>query len=61
MFVTHASKRAALDRYKPREGSPLIGSGLDLETLFKIKPGDRDFRGNRLPQGTPPTVGAHAG
>lgn len=30
-IVTHASKRTALDRYKPRAGSPLIKSGLDLK------------------------------
>jgi hypothetical protein len=60
-IVTDAGGRAALGRYKPRKGSPLIGSALDLERLFKIKPGDTDFWGNRLPKDTPPAVGAHAG
>jgi hypothetical protein len=60
-IVTHAGKRGALDRYKPRAGSPLVRSGLDLEKHFRIKPGDRDFWGNRLPKEAQPAVGAHAG
>jgi Right handed beta helix region len=60
-LVTDARKRTALDRYKPRKGSPLLGSGLDLETLFKISPAGRDYWGNRPPRGALPAVGAHAG
>ncbi|HMF15485.1 MAG TPA: right-handed parallel beta-helix repeat-containing protein, partial [Gemmataceae bacterium] len=33
--IEHASKRATLERYKPQKDSPLIGSGLNLKSLFK--------------------------
>ena len=58
--VTGAGERAALDRYKPRKRSPLIRSGLDLEALFNIQPGERDFSGGRLPEGASPAVGRAA-
>jgi hypothetical protein len=60
-MVTSAGKRAALDRYKPRKGSPLIESGLDLKALFHIDLGDRDFWGNPLPKDIRAAVGAHTG
>ena len=58
-IISQADKRAGLDRYKPRAGSPLK-SGLDLKALFNINSGERDFRGNLLPKDTLPTVGACA-
>jgi hypothetical protein len=60
-IITAAAKRKALDRYRPRQGSPLLESGLDLQALFQIDPGGRDFWGNALRKGRPPTPGAHAG
>jgi hypothetical protein len=60
-IVTVADRRANLDRYGPRKGSPLLESGLDLRSLFQIDPGNRDFWGNTLPKDRLPTPGAHAG
>ena len=39
--------------------SPMIGRGLNLQTVFAINPGARDFYGNLLPQGTSYDVGAN--
>src|SRR5262249_11142991 len=60
-IVTVADKRANLDRYGPRKGSPLLESGLDLRALFQIDAGTRDFWGNTLQEDRRPTPGAHTG
>jgi peptidoglycan/LPS O-acetylase OafA/YrhL len=49
----------ALDAYRLRDDSPLVGAGLDLAGVFGIEPGAADLFGNRLPRGRPATVGAH--
>src|SRR5262249_26013177 len=60
-IITAAAKRANLDRYRPRKGSPLLESGLDLKALFQVDPGGRDYWGNALRKDRLPTPGAHAG
>jgi hypothetical protein len=60
-IVTAAGKRTSLERYRLRQGSPLLESGLDLEALFQIDLGGRDFWGNALRKDRTPTPGAHAG
>lgn len=44
--------------YLPQEGSPLIDAGLDLQALFGIDPGLRDYLGGPIPQGAAFDVGA---
>jgi hypothetical protein len=60
-IVATATKRAGLNRFQPRKGSPLVGSGLRLPPLLSIDPAKRDFWGKALRQDCPPTIGAHAG
>jgi hypothetical protein len=60
-IIKHATRRTALNRYRLKDQSPLIQSGLDLQSLFRLNAGERDFWGNRLPKDVPPAVGAHAG
>src|SRR5262249_9396123 len=60
-IITDAARRSGLNRYRPRRGSPLSGAGVDLQALFSIYPGGRDFLGKELPKNRPPTIGAHAG
>ncbi|HEY3234723.1 MAG TPA: right-handed parallel beta-helix repeat-containing protein [Polyangiaceae bacterium] len=40
-------------------GSPAVDRGLDLQALFGIDAGQRDFFGNRAPSGGGPDIGAH--
>ncbi len=49
----------SLVEYKLLPGSPLIESGLDLNSLFGIDPGVRDFYGNFIPVNMYYDVGAH--
>ncbi len=53
------SKLAGLSAYRLKPGSPCIDAGLDLRKLFKIKPGKRDYYGNKIPRGKRFDVGAH--
>jgi len=48
-----------LRAYRLQENSPLIDAGLDLQRLFGIDVGKRDFYGNSIPQGKGYDVGAH--
>ena len=53
------TKLATLAAYKLQENSPLIDAGLDLRSLLRMDPGDRDFFGNPIPQGKGYDIGAH--
>ncbi|WP_224996421.1 right-handed parallel beta-helix repeat-containing protein [Cesiribacter sp. SM1] len=46
-----------LKAYQLKGRSPLRGAGLDLEELFEIQTGDKDFWGNSLPSEL--SIGAH--
>ncbi|MHC4571544.1 MAG: right-handed parallel beta-helix repeat-containing protein [Planctomycetota bacterium] len=48
-----------LDAYLLQGSSPLINAGLDIQSLFGIDPGTRDYYGTDLPSGFQFDVGAH--
>jgi hypothetical protein len=48
-----------LREYQLLPGSPAIGAGLDLRTLFSIDPGKRDYFGTPLPSSGALSIGAH--
>ncbi len=48
-----------LNEYRLNRGNSLIGAGLDLQALFGINPGTRDFYGTVIPKGSAYDVGAH--
>ncbi|MFD3000902.1 PA14 domain-containing protein [Pontibacter toksunensis] len=48
-----------LQGYELQETSLLIGKGLDLEALFNLNPGKKDFFGNSMAQRSNYAVGAH--
>jgi Right handed beta helix region len=52
------ARLARLIRFRPTAGSPAVDAGLNLEALFKVKLGGRDFLGTRIPQGNAPDIGA---
>ena len=56
-----ASNRLDVERFKLRSKSPLIDAGLDLQRLFTIDAGDKDYWGSSLPDDQPPSIGAHLG
>lgn len=45
--------------YRLLDASPLVDAGLDLERLFRLDPGDRDYFGTTLPQRAALDIGAH--
>jgi hypothetical protein len=47
--------------YMLHAGSPMIGTGLDMNAQFAINPGTQDFYGNTIPRGGLFPVGAYAG
>jgi hypothetical protein len=49
---------ASLGAYRLSSGSPLVGSGLNLETWFGTDPGGQDFYGDQIPVGSALSVGA---
>ena len=49
----------ALIAYKLAGSSPLIDAGLDLEVLFNIDSGPRDYYGTAIPSGVSPDIGAY--
>ncbi len=57
--IADPTKLHTLSSYRLQKGSPLIDAGLDLQSLFRIDPGDRDFFGNSIPQGKAYDIGAH--
>ncbi|WP_013334404.1 right-handed parallel beta-helix repeat-containing protein [Gloeothece verrucosa] len=50
---------ASLNAYTLKPNSPLINRGLNLNLLFKINVGTRDFYGSTLPQGSGYDLGAY--
>ncbi len=57
-LLTDPTELDSLAAYQALPGSPVIGAGLDLLTLFGIDPGPRDFYGTVIPQGTALNIGA---
>jgi hypothetical protein len=57
--IGDTTRLATLSAYKLQPGSPCIDTGLDLQALFGVNPGTRDFYGNALPQGAAYDLGAH--
>jgi hypothetical protein len=57
--IGDTSKLDTLAGYKLQGGSPCIETGLNLQSLFSINPGTRDYYGNSLPQGAALDIGAH--
>jgi hypothetical protein len=53
------TKLHTLTAYRLQKDSALIDAGLDLQSLFGIDPGKRDFFGNSIPQGKAYDIGAH--
>jgi hypothetical protein len=49
--ITDPLLLATIDDYKVEEGSVVIDNGLDIESLFNINPGKRDYFGNLIKQG----------
>jgi len=49
----------SLVEYKLLPGSPLIESGLNLDSLFGVDPGARDFYGGLIPVNNQYDIGAH--
>jgi hypothetical protein len=48
----------SLSGYMLKAGSPVIDNGLDLEEMYGIDRGERDFLGTTIPQGTGFDIGA---
>jgi hypothetical protein len=46
-----AAQHKCLSEYQLRAGSPMIGAGLDLNSLYGIDVGARDYYGNAIPHG----------
>ena len=57
-LLTDPMHLSFLTPYQLLNGSPAIDTGLNLKELFGINPGDRDFYGSPLPQGSKQDVGA---
>jgi len=57
--VLHPRNLANLSGYKLASNSPAIDRGLNLQTLFAINPGTRDFYGVLIPQGSVYDIGAN--
>jgi hypothetical protein len=58
--VNEAAQRTALKRFKLQAGSPLVGAGIDLRTLFRWDLGPCDYWGNPLLQNQLIAVGAYS-
>lgn len=58
-IIGDATQLGNLTAYKLRASSPLIDGGLDLQKLFGINIGTRDFYGNGVPRGPASDIGAH--
>ena len=50
---------ATLNAYRLTSSSPLIDAGLDIESVFGIDAGNRDYYGTRIPSGGKYDVGAN--
>jgi hypothetical protein len=59
--LTDPTKLKQLKAYVPLIASPLIGAGLDLQSLFGLDIGPHDFVGRPLPAKGPWNVGSDAG
>ncbi len=59
--LTDPTKLHLLKAYVPKITSPLIGAGLDLQSLFGLDIGSHDFFGRALPAKGPWNVGSDAG
>jgi hypothetical protein len=57
--LTDPSLLNTLVAYQLQQGSPCIDSGLDLQALFSLAPGPRDFYGNAVPLGDAMDIGAY--
>ncbi|MCH8527546.1 MAG: right-handed parallel beta-helix repeat-containing protein [Kiritimatiellae bacterium] len=57
--LTDTAQLASLVAYRLSDDSPLIDSGLDLQALFGIEMGGRDYFGGTAPLGSHPDVGIH--
>ncbi|HYG74310.1 MAG TPA: chitobiase/beta-hexosaminidase C-terminal domain-containing protein, partial [Planctomycetota bacterium] len=57
--IGNPDQLSTLSAYKLLSGSPLIDAGLNLQSLFSINPGTRDFYGNTIPAGAGYDIGAH--
>jgi hypothetical protein len=57
-LVRDAGRLYGLSAHKLRSTSPLIDAGVDLRKL-PLDPGQRDFFGSSLPQGSAFDIGAH--
>jgi hypothetical protein len=58
-LLTDPLKLRTLSPYMLEPGSPCIDRGLNLLELYQLDPGERDFYGNPLPQGTTFDIGVH--
>lgn len=56
--IGDADRLSTLTAYMPRDGSPMIDAGLDLQRLFDLDPGPTDFHGVTTPQGPGGDIGA---
>ncbi len=56
--ISDPNRLATLSNYKLQPDSPLIDRALNLQSLFKIDPGSRDFYGTILPQFSGYDIGA---
>jgi uncharacterized repeat protein (TIGR01451 family) len=59
--IGDTTKLSSLTAYQLQSTSPLIDKGLNLNSLFSLSIGTRDFYGNTLPQGAGFDIGAHEG
>jgi hypothetical protein len=58
-IIGNADLLSSLVAYQLMNGSPLIDTGLNLNSPFGISPGSQDFYGNSLPQGSGYDVGVY--
>ncbi len=57
--LTDTEQMTEIDDYKVQENSVVIDTGLDLQSLFSIDPGQHDYFGNTLKQGIPFNIGVY--
>jgi hypothetical protein len=57
--IGQAGALSTLTAYRLRPTSPLVDNGLNLNTLFALQLGIRDFYGTDLPHGGKYEIGAH--
>jgi hypothetical protein len=58
-LLTDPLKLSELTEYRIQPGSPAVDAGLDLQRLFGLEPGNRDFYGTLLIPGRMSDIGAH--